>query len=140
VTAFTAALVTYGVLVATYKGGLRLGRYQPTELIGSLQSAFDVLGKLGGDTRQVVRCQKIVRHLIQAAWALYPEARTSDNAQRPLTIVTASKPEHPLEEASAGAGQPAFDFMGAFDQDFDIDSLDLSTFPDDLSSLFPDGF
>jgi hypothetical protein len=138
--AFTAALAAYGVLVATYKCGLRSERYPPADLISSLQTAFDVLGKLGGDTRQVVRCQKIVRHLIQAAWTLYPEARASESAQRPLTIVTTSKPEQMVEDVSAGAGQPPFDFMGAFDPDFDIDSLDLSTFPDDLSSLFPDGF
>ncbi|KAK4560802.1 hypothetical protein LTR86_005382 [Recurvomyces mirabilis] len=126
---FTAALTAYGVLIATYKCGLKIHRCSTSELINALQMAFDVLGKLGGDTRQVIRCQKIIRHLIQVVWTLYPPKKTDETAvpARQNDVITVP-------------GVEPFDFSSSIDPGFNFEDLDFSSFPDDMSSLFPDGF
>lgn len=128
------------MLVATYKCGLNIHRYSTTDLINALQLAFDVLGKLGGDTRQVVRCQKIIKHLIQAAWTLYPPNRAPENAA-PRPAEVAPSISHQAEAASVPA-QGSYDYGSTIDTNFGLDDLDLdfSIFTDDMSSFFPDGF
>jgi hypothetical protein len=46
---------------------IRCARFSEEDLISTLQTAFDIIGKVGGDIRQVVRCQKIVQRLLDAA-------------------------------------------------------------------------
>ncbi|KAK5117687.1 hypothetical protein LTR62_005110 [Meristemomyces frigidus] len=134
---FTAALTAYGVLVATYKCGLKIHRCSTSDMINALQQAFDVLGLLGGDTRQVLRCQKIIRHLIQVVWTLYPQN------QNPAVLPTAPKavPQPALQMPNLGLPAMAqYDWNSGIDPGFTLENLDFSSFPDDVSSLFPDGF
>ncbi|KAF2174417.1 hypothetical protein K469DRAFT_231504 [Zopfia rhizophila CBS 207.26] len=137
--AFSSTLVIYGTILAMHKCDIRPHRYSSQDLVQSLQTASDVLGKLGGDTRQVVRCQKIVRHLLKAAWALCPkpvmsqkeidcsihEGVTQERGDvRPLTTELAS-------DLRSG------DLMSGIDSNFPLEPY---SFTDDMSSLFSSGF
>lgn len=93
--------------------------------------ALDILDKVGGNTHQVLRCQKIVNHLLQAARALDAETTTS-------TADDQLQQENPGREPGGSQGT-----FAAFDSNLGPDpdpSFEFFDFTADWSSYFPDGF
>ncbi|KAH6867512.1 fungal-specific transcription factor domain-containing protein [Thelonectria olida] len=130
---FSAALAVYGSILAVHKCDIRSHRYASSYLVQKLQTALDALEKLGGETRQVLRCRKIIRRLLQAALTLYPPTRTA-RGEEGVAIER--------DEARSVPTDAALDLL---DENFmrELDSgiaLDLSSFTDDLGSLIPDAF
>jgi hypothetical protein len=81
---FSSALAIYGTLVAMQRFNMGLLRYSTSDLMQQLQTASDVLGRVGENIRQVQRCQKIVRRLLQASWAMSPELRDAQRGEPAL--------------------------------------------------------
>ncbi|KAF4453254.1 hypothetical protein FALBO_16028, partial [Fusarium albosuccineum] len=130
----SAALVIYGSILAIYRYDIKAPPYSPQELVRILQTSLDVVAALGGDTRQVLRCQKVIRHLLQASLALVP----------PRDV--ASEGVHP-EGGHVLQGQDETGFMPT-DPSFSLSTdelmrqlgadipIELSLFPEDLSFGF----
>jgi hypothetical protein len=126
-------------MLAIRKCNLQVHRYSSQDLFQSLQTALDVLGKLGGDTRQVVRCQKIVRHLLKAAWALGPKPGVSQKGMDSSTDegVTQEHGDVRLLTTELASNPMGGDVMSAIDFNFPLEPY---SFTEDMSSLFSSGF
>jgi hypothetical protein len=131
--AFTAALAIYGSILAIYRSDIQTPQFTLEDLIQALQTAFEVLESLGGKTRQVYRCKKIIHSLLQVALALKTpvinaqrrDGRTNE-AER-LQLVT----------TNAGSDLVSEGLIRGLDSDI---MLDLSSFTDNLGSLISDTF
>ncbi|KAH7356200.1 fungal-specific transcription factor domain-containing protein [Pyrenochaeta sp. MPI-SDFR-AT-0127] len=135
---FSSALVVYGTILGVQKCEFQCHRYSLPDLVGSLQTAFDILGRLGGDTRQVVRCQIIVKHLLKAATALCnqpkgPERETDSSAFEEPNLGRADIGTLARESAMALANG---DLVTEFDPNF---PMDLYSFADDINVLLSNG-
>lgn len=136
---FSSSLVIYGTVLLMDKSSVRPSRYSAHALIQSLETALDVLGRIG-DTRQVLRCQKIVGHLLRAAWALCPRLRAPAQGEedRPLSE---GGTRQQCEEAGPLPPEAGFDLMGGtFMTGLDPNLvMDLSSFTDDMTLFLSDG-
>jgi hypothetical protein len=127
--------VIYGCIVAFHRYMLKSPTYSLQELADNLQLVHDLIGKIGGEMSQVVRCQKIIRLLLQPASAL-------------ITLMqSASSPRYPpmAERGTGGSGEelhamfqdPFFGSLNGLDGNEGF--ADLSAFSEELSALFPGG-
>jgi hypothetical protein len=101
------------------------------DLIKALETAFEVLERLGGETRQVHRCRKIVHRFIQVALVLNPPVTDAQRLQDP----THGGEQVQLIPPNTNADLLSEGFMAGLDSDM---ALDLSSFTDNLGSLIPD--
>lgn len=133
-TAFSSALVIYGCIVAFQRYAIRPSAYSLEELAASLQLVPDLIGQIGGGTNQVIRCQKIIRLLLQPASALIASMQSGPSVGYLLADSGASGSREHLQ---ATVPNP---FLGSLNG-FGGDNMftDLSAFSDELSTLFPGG-
>ncbi|KAH0375328.1 hypothetical protein KCU92_g10220, partial [Aureobasidium melanogenum] len=133
---FTSALVIYGSILALYRHGLKLRSHTLDDLARSLESVPDVIGEIGGETNQVVRCQKIIRLLLPPAYTMIASMQTGQASTFPLQVQSNSEQHGTNLHANF---QDSF-FRSLYGQGENEAFVDLAGFSDELSSLFPSGF
>ena len=117
--------------MALHKYSLKPSKYTFEDLASSLGLVPDLIDKIGGKTKQVIRCQKIVRLLLQPASALIVSMQSRPSA---VGIPVGAS----CEELQATFLSPSMGFLNGSGSDEAF--ADLCAFSDELSTLFPGGF
>lgn len=126
----------YGSIVALHRHGLKLRLHALDDLASNLESVPDMIGEIGGETNQVIRCQKTIRLLLPPAHAMIATMQTGQTSTSSLQV----------QSNSGGNGtnlhadyQDPF-FQSLHGQGENEAFFDLASFSDELSSFFPSGF
>lgn len=106
------------------------------DIASSLKLVPDLIGKIGGDTNQVTRCQKIIHLLLQPTSAIVNSMQGGSSNRCPpqdegATRATGEELQSVLHDPFFGS----FDEIGTNAGGF----ADLDSFTDELSTLFPGG-
>lgn len=128
----------YGSIVALHRHDLKLRSHSLSDLTNSLEAVPDLIGEIGGETNQVVRCQKTIRLLLPPAYAMIASMQSGQTSTSMFPLQTDGTSAENGTNLHANFQDPFF--RSLYGQGGNEAFADLASFSDELSSLFPGGF